>query len=41
VTIQSGAPFACRYVDEETEEGRVTGHTCMPALDAGREERPR
>ena len=37
VSAQSGAPFACRHVDEETEEGRVVGHTCMPANDAGSE----
>lgn len=37
VSVQSGASFACQYVDEETEEGRVTGHTCMPVRDAGGE----
>jgi len=35
VSVQSGAPFVCRHVDEETEDGRITGHTCMPARDAG------
>ncbi len=35
VSMQSGAPFACRHVDEQTEDGRVNGHTCMPARDAG------
>lgn len=37
VSVQSGASFACRYVDEQTEDGRIAGHTCMPALDAGGE----
>jgi hypothetical protein len=37
VSFQSGAPFVCKFVDEETEEGRVSGHTCMPARDAGAE----
>ena len=38
VSRQSGAPFACSYVDEETEDGQVVGHTCIPAdevADAG------
>ncbi len=34
VSAQSGERFACEFVDEETEEGRITGHTCMPAGDA-------
>lgn len=35
VGVQSGAPFACRFVDENSEDGRVVGHTCMPSRDAG------
>lgn len=31
VSAQSRERFVCEFVDEETEEGRVTGHTCMPA----------
>lgn len=35
VSIQSGKPFTCRYVDENTpEDGRITGHICVPS-DAG------
>jgi len=34
VSEQSGAPFVCAFVDETTEDGRVTGHTCVPAADA-------
>jgi hypothetical protein len=34
VSEQSGAPFACAFVDETTEDGRITGHTCVPAADA-------
>jgi hypothetical protein len=35
VSEQSGAPFICAFVDETTDDGRVTGHTCVPAGDAG------
>jgi hypothetical protein len=35
VSEQSGAPFVCAFVDETTEDGRITGHTCVPADDAG------
>lgn len=31
VSAQSGERFVCEFVDEETEEGRITGHTCTPA----------
>lgn len=34
VSAQSGARFVCEFVDEETDEGRITGHTCMPAAEA-------
>lgn len=34
VSTQSRERFACAFVDEETEEGRVTGHTCLPASEA-------
>lgn len=34
VSERSGAPFVCAFVDEETEEGRTTGHTCVPASEA-------
>lgn len=33
VSRQSLQPFVCAFVDEETEEGRVTGHTCLPASE--------
>lgn len=35
VSERSGAPFVCAFVDEETEDGRITGHTCVPSDDAG------
>ena len=35
VTELSGAPFVCAFVDEETEDGRVTGHTCVPESEGG------
>lgn len=38
VSRQSGAPFVCEFVDESTENGRVTGHTCVPETDAGAQE---
>ncbi len=28
VSAQSGSRFVCAFVDETTEDGRVTGHTC-------------
>lgn len=31
VSLQSGAPFTCQFVSEQTEDGLVEGHTCMPA----------
>lgn len=31
VSERSGAPFVCAYVDETTEDGHITGHTCVPA----------
>ena len=34
VSERSGAPFVCAYVDETTEDGNVTGHTCVPASEA-------
>jgi hypothetical protein len=34
VSERSGAPFVCAYVDETTEDGRITGHTCVSASDA-------
>ena len=33
VSERSGAPFVCAFVDEETEDGHITGHTCVPASD--------
>jgi hypothetical protein len=33
VSERSGAPFVCAYVEETTEDGRVTGHTCVPSSD--------
>ncbi|HLV65654.1 MAG TPA: hypothetical protein VKY73_07565 [Polyangiaceae bacterium] len=38
VSEQSGAPFVCAFVDETTEDGRVTGHTCVPADEPGADE---
>lgn len=35
VSAQSGAPFVCGWVDEETADGHVRGHTCVPASAAG------
>ncbi len=35
VSRQSGGPFVCGYVEETTRDGLVTGHTCVPADDAG------
>lgn len=34
VSERSGAPFVCAFVDETTEGGPITGHTCVPASDA-------
>ncbi|WP_223643794.1 hypothetical protein [Corallococcus sp. EGB] len=34
VSERSGAPFVCAHVDETTEDGHITGHTCVPASDA-------
>ena len=34
VSERSGAPFVCAYVDETTEDGHITGHTCVPASEA-------
>jgi hypothetical protein len=31
VSERSGATFVCAYVDETTEDGHITGHTCVPA----------
>jgi hypothetical protein len=33
VSERSGAPFVCAFVDEETEDGHIIGHTCVPAGD--------
>ena len=33
VSEQSGAAFVCAYVEEQTDEGTVAGHTCVPAED--------
>jgi hypothetical protein len=33
VSERSGAPFVCALVDETTEDGHITGHTCVPASD--------
>ena len=33
VSERSGAPFVCAYVDETTEDGHITGHTCVPAAN--------
>jgi hypothetical protein len=34
VSERSGAPFVCAYVDEATEDGHITGHTCVPVSEA-------
>ncbi|WP_249348664.1 hypothetical protein [Corallococcus exiguus] len=34
VSARSGAPFVCAFVDETTDDGHITGHTCVPASDA-------
>ena len=34
VSERSGAPFVSAYVDEATEDGHITGHTCVPASEA-------
>ena len=34
VSEQSHASFVCAYVDEVTEDGHITGHTCVPASEA-------
>ena len=34
VSAQSAERFVCDFVDEGTEDGRITGHTCMPAGQA-------
>lgn len=34
VSEQSGALFVCALVEETTEDGHITGHTCVPASDA-------
>lgn len=31
---ERSAPFVCAYVDETTEDGHITGHTCVPASEA-------
>ena len=33
VSEQSGVPFACAYLEEDTPDGPVRGHTCLPAGD--------
>lgn len=35
VSQQSGSAFQCGYVSEQTDDGLVEGHTCMPAGTAG------
>lgn len=35
VSQQSSAPFTCQFVSEQTEDGPVEGHTCMPANVGG------
>ncbi|HMA94947.1 MAG TPA: hypothetical protein VKP30_19785 [Polyangiaceae bacterium] len=35
VTQHSGTPFVCQAVSEQTEDGPIEGHTCMPAGSAG------
>ncbi len=34
VSAQSGESFVCGYLDEETPDGRVQGHTCVLASEA-------
>ncbi len=31
VSERSGALFVCEFVDETTEDGHITGHTCVPS----------
>jgi hypothetical protein len=32
---RSGAQFVCAYVSEQTDDGLIQGHTCVPAGAAG------
>ncbi len=35
VSEQSEEGFVCAYVDESTDDDRVTGHTCVPDIADG------
>lgn len=35
VSEQSGGTFVCAAVDVTIGDGRIMGHTCVPAVDAG------